>query len=538
MADYYPLLARALDAMPDRSPALREAVYARARGALIGQLRSLDPPLSEDDIDLERNALEAAIQRLEQDHGAPAAPAPTPPEPEPFVPSPANDVADLPEPSRPEPAAAELVATEPPVADAHLPEPNAPEEPQPSESQAFQSDASEQKRPGASLPKATLPPTQVAGPDVGAVPVPPAAAPLPFQAAPLPPEAPPPLPPEVQAPPEPIAPAVRIQARKGKSPPFVAPATPEAADPSIDAPGASAEPSVLDGNGQRQRPRIEVVTPRAGRSRLLRNLLVGSILLVVIGLIAVAAFLLRDKPADLQPVASEIQENAQDGAESKFADRVGGEAAPTERQAQARRPTAPATPSPVSPQNETDLAIAQRAMLYEEKTSATSNTPPNATQGRVVWRLDTVPGEQGQPLETVVRAKADFPDAGFSLAMTLRRNLDASLPASHTIELVFTETGPNAAQHAVQDIGLLQGKDEEGARGSPVAGLPVRVRENLFLIGLSSLPNDIERNTDILLRKNWFDVTLKFNSGLRGIVAFEKGGAGTQVLQKAFDQWR
>ena len=53
MADYYPLLARALDAMPDRSPALRQAVYERARGALIGQLRSLDPPLSEDDIDLE-----------------------------------------------------------------------------------------------------------------------------------------------------------------------------------------------------------------------------------------------------------------------------------------------------------------------------------------------------------------------------------------------------------------------------------------------------------------------------------------------------
>ncbi len=56
----------------------------------------------------------------------------------------------------------------------------------------------------------------------------------------------------------------------------------------------------------------------------------------------------------------------------------------------------------------------------------------------------------------------------------------------------------------------------------------MRVRENLFLIGLSSLPNDIERNTDILLRKNWFDVTLKFGSGLRGVIAFEKGGAGAQ----------
>ena len=89
MADYYPLLARALDAMPDRSPALRQAVYERARGALIGQLRSLDPPLSEDDIDLERNALEAAILRLERDHGGAAAAAPEPAaDPEPPAPEP------------------------------------------------------------------------------------------------------------------------------------------------------------------------------------------------------------------------------------------------------------------------------------------------------------------------------------------------------------------------------------------------------------------------------------------------------------------
>ncbi|HEX8417282.1 MAG TPA: histidine kinase, partial [Methylobacterium sp.] len=72
MADYYPLLARALDALPDRSPAMRKAVYQRARGALIGQLRSLEPPLSEADIDLESRALETAIERLETIHGDPA----------------------------------------------------------------------------------------------------------------------------------------------------------------------------------------------------------------------------------------------------------------------------------------------------------------------------------------------------------------------------------------------------------------------------------------------------------------------------------
>ncbi len=546
MADYYPLLARALDAMPDRSPALRQAVYERARGALIGQLRSLDPPLSEDDIDLERNALEAAILRLERDHGgAAAAPEPAPPpeppvpEPEPLrPPPPANDSIDLPEPAPPEP----LPPAPPPVEPAP-PAATLPPAPPPNLGVPF-AGTPRNARPDNAEPENPEP--ENAQPEL--------ARPEPARFEPAPP-APEPVPPIAVSPPTPrdgagpsaengadtIPPPVRIQARKAKSPPFLAAdGADEAAAPTPPTEEDGSEVPPPDG-GQRQRPRIEVVGPRDGRSRLLRNVLVGSILIAVIGLIAVAAFLLRDKPADLQPIATEQQDAPPDGADSKFADRVGGDAAPAERAAPARRPTPAPTPSPTPAaptQAQPDLAVTQRAMLYEENMGGGVNATPTTTQGRVVWRLDTVPGEQGQQLETVVRARVEFPETGLTLAMTVRRNLDATLPASHTIELAFTPSGPTAARHNVQDIGLLQGKDEEGARGSPVAGLPVRVRENLFLIGLSSLPNDIERNTDILLHKNWFDITLKFAAGPRGIIAFEKGTAGTQVLQSAFDQWR
>jgi len=49
MADYYPLLAKALAGLPSTTtPAARQAIYDRARKALIGQLRSLKPPLAED----------------------------------------------------------------------------------------------------------------------------------------------------------------------------------------------------------------------------------------------------------------------------------------------------------------------------------------------------------------------------------------------------------------------------------------------------------------------------------------------------------
>ena len=74
MADYYPLIARAVEGLSDRSPEMRRAVYERARTALIGQLRSIDPPLSDAHIEQERISLDAAIDRVEAEY-VPAAAA-------------------------------------------------------------------------------------------------------------------------------------------------------------------------------------------------------------------------------------------------------------------------------------------------------------------------------------------------------------------------------------------------------------------------------------------------------------------------------
>ena len=48
MADYYPLIARAIAGLDPSAPGeQRRALYERARSALIAQLRSVQPPLSE-----------------------------------------------------------------------------------------------------------------------------------------------------------------------------------------------------------------------------------------------------------------------------------------------------------------------------------------------------------------------------------------------------------------------------------------------------------------------------------------------------------
>ncbi|AWN46651.1 histidine kinase [Methylobacterium terrae] len=439
MADYYPLLARALEALPDRSPDLRHTVYERARAALIGQLRSLDPPLSEADIEAERVSLDRAIARLEIEHGGLPEPEPAPPQP----PEPPT----VPETPPEEPPA-------PPRAVAVLPEPSPPEAPAPHHADAL-------------------------------------------------PEAGPPV--ELKLPP-------------------VRPRNPEPAEEPANPDSGLAAP---------QRPRLDVVAPKRDRSRLVRNGIVAAVLAAVVGAIAVTAWSLRDNPAALPTGFAENGPNRPaENQDSKFADRVGGERAP---QAPAPAPAPAAAPQggAARPSPTPDIAVAQRGTLYEE--NGPQGSAPKATQARVVWRLDAINAGQGQPLQTVVRATVDVPDAGLSLAMVLRRNTDATLPASHILELTFTSTDPN---RTVRDVGLIQFKDDETGRGSPVSGLPVPVRDNLFLIGLSNLKADIERNTDLLLKRNWIDLPIRYANGNRAILTFEKGNAGEKVLREAFEQWQ
>src|SRR3954449_3805072 len=68
MADYYPLIARAISGLDPSAPGeARRALYERARSALIAQLRSVQPPLSESEITRERLSLEEAVRKVESE---------------------------------------------------------------------------------------------------------------------------------------------------------------------------------------------------------------------------------------------------------------------------------------------------------------------------------------------------------------------------------------------------------------------------------------------------------------------------------------
>jgi hypothetical protein len=65
MADYYPLIAQAVESLEESTEMTRREIYDLARSAMLAKLRSLTPELSESDIFREEVALDDAIRRAE-----------------------------------------------------------------------------------------------------------------------------------------------------------------------------------------------------------------------------------------------------------------------------------------------------------------------------------------------------------------------------------------------------------------------------------------------------------------------------------------
>ena len=65
MADYYPMIARAVAGLERTTGSARRWVYERARTSQLAQLRSIEPKLHEFEVTCERLALEEAIRKVE-----------------------------------------------------------------------------------------------------------------------------------------------------------------------------------------------------------------------------------------------------------------------------------------------------------------------------------------------------------------------------------------------------------------------------------------------------------------------------------------
>jgi hypothetical protein len=449
MADYHPLISRAVAGLENNTGENRRVLYERARAALVNQLRGVDPPLEESDITRERLALEEAIRKVEAEAA-----------------------------KRPEPQEEAGASQTPPSASRD------------EGMRGFRESVAEADNLGGAAAQARRsvrefyeavpggeqhPPTGDGGPVPGvhyfeppSVDQPPVTEPDLVEEAPPPP-------------------------RPHKMPE-----------------GALPPPPSYDEHHY-------YVPPVRSRGRIVKLV----VLLLVIAGIAGAGYWQRDKITTMvsglrSTTAPKSRPAAPPPTRPKIADRIGESNNTVPKTA-----TAPAA------------AVAQKVVLYDEEPG---DPKGKRYVGSAIWRTETVSPGPGLAPELAVRADVEIPERHMRLTWSLRRNTDKALPASHTIEIQFTLPA-DFDQGSIGNVPGVLMKTGEQARGIPLAGLAVKVTNGYFLIGLSAVDIDKQRNIQMLKDRDWLDIPIVYTSGKRAILAVEKGTPGQRAFEEAFRAW-
>ena len=177
--------------------------------------------------------------------------------------------------------------------------------------------------------------------------------------------------------------------------------------------------------------------------------------------------------------------------------------------------------------------VAQKVVLYEEDPA---NAQGKRYVGSVIWRTETVSPGPGLAPELAIRADVEIPERRMRMTWSMRRNTDKALPASHTIEIMFTLPA-DFPEGGIQNVPGVLVKQNEQTRGVPLAGLAVKVTNGFFLVGLNSSEVDLARNIALLKERPWFDVPIVYNTGKRALLAIEKGTPGERAFDDAFRAW-
>lgn len=593
MTDYYPLIARAVTGLDKATGEARRALYERARTALVMQLRGVQPALSEAAITRERLALEEAIRKVEAEAARrprqegpklpranlaplesrpdkPASFAPPPSRP-PSQPAPEVGGAETPPPDwsqlrselddrapspQPEGSEAPDRETAPPHWDELRPELDGPApSPQPEGREALDSEA---------VAPAEPPPAPTADEPS-----------LPFEPDDLPehaasPEA---TPESAVVPPEPWPPsrntrlsgpraslideglkgfrdvvAQRDDRGEGTASAAKPPGEAWDAGPPLPNQVERREPRVRPENlapsEQGLPPSWPRSEPRAGRGARpvppppdpeefeepeehpLRRGWGGAarkmIALAVVVVLAAAAFFAYlewggGTTGVIQSGRSPATQASKEAPRPKISDRIGG----------AQQDSAARTA------RDAGAAVAQRAVLYEQQAD-----PQERKQyvGSVIWRTETTSPGPGQPADVAVKAEVEIPERHIRLNLTLRRNRDESLPASHTIEILFS-TPSDFQPGGIADVPAVVMEDNEQRSGAPLTGLRVKVTSGFFLVGLSSVEQDVRRNVQLMQERPWLHIRMAYNNGQRALLAIEKGVPGDRVFEEAMNAW-
>jgi len=172
--------------------------------------------------------------------------------------------------------------------------------------------------------------------------------------------------------------------------------------------------------------------------------------------------------------------------------------------------------------------VVSHAVLYQE-----DPVDPHGKRyfGTVTWHLE--PGAGSVPASIKGDVKID---EQMNATLSLRRNIDSEMPASHIMEVKFN--WPDETAHSgVDTLKGVSMKAVESARGAPLSAMTAKVTPKYFMIALSAGDVDMKRNVLLLKGKEWFDIPIVYSGGSRAVLAIEKGADGERAFKDAFTAW-
>ncbi len=319
-----------------------------------------------------------------------------------------------------------------------------------------------------------------------------------------------------------------------------------------DPPPAEAERPIISAPSLEQvaRPQVRRQDKASGRNPLtVVGLAVGAVVVVAI---ATMAYLRRNEPPALPnraPAVAQSQAGGVASSATKTGDRVqpstgdapirtpSGQAAnPPAQQGQASPSGAVPTstdPPPVSAQPQ--IGVANRMVLALE--NADDREKVDIRQGSVIWRTELISGGQGQPPQQAIRATIDVPEARLKAEISIQRNRDAAFPASHTIQVQFSNLGAGGIG-PIQSLSQIEFRQTESQPGYPLAGQGIAVMENVFLVALAQVEPAYSRNVEMMKARPLLYLEFQTASGRRGGMVMEKGVSGQQAFDEAFRSWQ
>jgi len=164
--------------------------------------------------------------------------------------------------------------------------------------------------------------------------------------------------------------------------------------------------------------------------------------------------------------------------------------------------------------------------------------------GEVTWRTvrEMTADFRGKE-RTVLKIRSVIETRGVDLAITISKNHDPSIPASHLIDMAFELTRHFGGDRIAEVSAILMSPTDQltmpaaHSRGKPLGGEIEKRRRGRFRMELAKGEGDWKRNREHLTGNGWMDLAIVYESEQKAILTIAVGEPGKRAIEQAIAAW-